>query len=520
MPLDILCPSCRSSFPVTNAGPAFHVECPSCDAGIGVSVEHPDAHKIGTVPRAAARLAAAPAVKIPAAARADEADDADAGGAGRGGNRSIGWVVFAGSAVGLLVVLAGVGATGYFLFTNLDTSDTPPPRAKAAAPAPVVTTPPGIGPRPAPFTPPGFGTPNPVTKTPFNPPTFPTPKGIAPPKTGAGGPIVWKDSAVTKIDIPEMPAGGPETTTVNLPGRVDQVRPGGGGRYLVMTFQQPRKMVVFDLSTGKQVAERPLDGGPVSFSVGMNKLVTMGLGPRTMKVFTFPELQPDGEVEVPLRLPATGLAMGTGTNGPVFVVATNEIVLVDLEARAVVAGSQKNTTGGFVPGGAKVRASHDGKLFTATFGATTTVFRVENGKWVENNLTTPFPTLPGATADVLYGAGQFLNPDGRGNGPPANSLNNFAFLVPATHGPDFLRCAVNLTGGPPKLSVSVHTGRELNTPTATLGELPELSGPGATGASGPGGGPDEHLFFAPAAKVLAFIPVSKDKIVLRRLKLN
>ena len=129
MPLDILCPSCRSPFPVTNDGPEFHVECPECDAGIGVSVAQPDAGKIGSVPQASARLADAPAAKrVPATAPRSLDDDDDAP-KRRTGSTSA-WVVIFGSAVGLLLVLASVGTTGYFLFTNLDTDD---PSARAAS---------------------------------------------------------------------------------------------------------------------------------------------------------------------------------------------------------------------------------------------------------------------------------------------------------------------------------------------------------------------------------------------------
>ena len=143
MPLDILCPSCRSPFPVTNDGPEFHVECPECDAGIGVSVAHPDAGKIGSVPQASARLAAAPAARRVPATAPRSLDDAPTR---RTGSASA-WVVILGSAVGLVLVLAGVGTTGYFLFTNLDTDD-PPAARTTSTPGGPTGTPGGVAPRP------------------------------------------------------------------------------------------------------------------------------------------------------------------------------------------------------------------------------------------------------------------------------------------------------------------------------------------------------------------------------------
>ena len=148
MPLDILCPSCRSPFPVTNDGPEFHVECPECDAGIGVSVEHPDAGKIGSVPQASARLADAPAAKRVPATTPRPLDDDDAP-TRRTGSASA-WVVILGSAVGLVLVLAGVGTTGYFLFTNLDTDD-PPAARTTSTPGGPTRAPGGVAPRPGPI---------------------------------------------------------------------------------------------------------------------------------------------------------------------------------------------------------------------------------------------------------------------------------------------------------------------------------------------------------------------------------
>jgi hypothetical protein len=90
-------------------------------------------------------------------------------------------------------------------------------------------------------------------------------------------------------------------------------------------------------------------------------------------------------------------------------------------------------------------------------------------------------------------------------------------LVPATHGPHFLKLAWTRIDAKPFVDVSVHTDRELVKPVAKLGHVPELDGflplSGVRDL-------DRSVFFVPDAKVLAVIPPTKDKIVLRRLKLD
>lgn len=522
VPLDILCPSCRSAFPVTNAGASFHVECPSCDAGIGVSVEHPDSHRIGSVPRASARLAAAPAGKAlpPSAALAAADDDEDA--RKRGGNRSIGWVVFVGSGVGLVLVLAGLGVTGYFLFTNLDTDD-PQPTARTAAAGPVRTATPNT-PRPAPFTP----TPSPFTPTPTPPlTTIPTPKIPAPkvtpkPKPKDATAIVWKDAPVTKVDIPAMPAGGQDTYTIAFPRGLDQVRVGGGGRYVVATFRSPRKMVVYDLCSGKTVAETALDTNVLSFAVGMNKLVMLQPNRRVLKVYTFPEMQPLGDVQLTgLQLPPDAVAMGSHTNNPVFVVGSTEVSLVDLELMGMVEGSAKTINGPGFGSRGEVRASHDGKLFGFASGNWMQTYKVENGKWVERRLSAGTLPLIGATTDLLYGDGQLYTPDGQPVGPRVSAPDRRVALVPATHGTQFVKITELLPPQPKQGPVvTVHNGREIGIPAVTLGEIPELGSPIPLLFGGDAAYLDRQVFFVPGAKVLAFIPRTKDKLILRRLKLD
>jgi hypothetical protein len=510
MPLDILCPSCRSSFPVTNAGASFHVECPSCDAAIGVSVEHPDAHKIGTVPRASAALTTSPAATVPPSEKArPEDDEADA--PERGKSRSFGWVVLLGTVFGLLLVVAGVGATGYVLFTNLDTDDTPTQRKTAS-----------VRLTPAPSTP---YTPPPPFVVPPPPVPVPVPKPVPAPKPKPEDTsIVIPKAPVTPIPMTPMEGLGTSARTIDLPGPVNLARVGGGGRYLVLTFKNSYKMVVYDLCTGKVTAEKTLDAAPMTFAVGMNKLVTVVPGRRVLQHFKFPDLEQDGESPFPLQQDPAGVAMGSGTNGPLLVAGYSEIALVDPESRSVVPYSTKrvNQTMQF---GNEFWASHDGALFATSNHSWFQTFKVVESQWEVNRHTNWFPLpLLGPDGDSVYGDGQLMTLSGGANGPRGGLGVR---LVPATHGPYYLKVVDSRIGlkaaakknSKGELTVSVYKRGDATTAVADLGAPEELQAGGGV-LSGQFGGPDRQLFLVPGAKVLAVIPPTRDKLVLRRVNLE
>ncbi|MBA4065535.1 MAG: hypothetical protein C0501_17830 [Isosphaera sp.] len=150
MPLDLDCPKCRHVFPVAEARHPVGVECPGCAAELTAEFRRlplptpgqPHYELLVSVGRPPG------SAPPPPAARPLKLDD-DEGGRRKGGSMAV--VVFAGLGA-LAVTLAGLGAVGYFLFTNMgrpettsarpggdaggDKKDPTPPPKKKTAPKP------------------------------------------------------------------------------------------------------------------------------------------------------------------------------------------------------------------------------------------------------------------------------------------------------------------------------------------------------------------------------------------------
>jgi hypothetical protein len=121
MPLDANCPKCRHVFPITETRGAVGVSCPGCSTEMTAEFRRRATLEPGKHPYelfvSVGRPAGAAAPGGPKKHRLPDDDEPEVR---RGGGMGI--VVLAG--VGALVLaVAGLGATGYLLFTNLDTSD-------------------------------------------------------------------------------------------------------------------------------------------------------------------------------------------------------------------------------------------------------------------------------------------------------------------------------------------------------------------------------------------------------------
>ena len=118
----------------------------------------------------------------------------------------------------------------------------------------------------------------------------------------------------------------------------------------------------------------------------------------------------------------------------------------------------------------------------------------------------------------------FLPGDGRDVDEPPRQLHRVHRAVPAARGPSFLKLTEKREkiGAKAKNSqvLTVHTDADAQRAVATVGELPELEG---LVDWRPTGGPlplDRHLFYVAEAKLLAVLPSSRDKLILRRVEVQ
>src|SRR5262249_26760577 len=201
-------------------------------------------------------------------------------------------------------------------------------------PAPPGNQPGGIPNRPpgVEVGPPGAGLPPPPKG--FGPPGGPPggapgdvvgPGGMPPGARGPGqpkepprgpGPSSLKPPAPVPVQAPALDQ---DKVVRDLPSTIGDVAVGGGGRFLVLTLPQVRKIAIFDVNQAKVATYLPIAEDNVKIAAGMDKL--MAALPTSNILQRWNLLTGEREVSAPLPLAGTltGVCMGSASNGPLLI---------------------------------------------------------------------------------------------------------------------------------------------------------------------------------------------------------
>ncbi len=527
MPLDLSCPKCNHIFPVTEARHPVGVQCPGCDAELTAEFRKLPTPVPGQSPyellvSAGKPLGAASAVS--GGGKKLRLDDEDGPQRGDG---SMTVVLLAGIGA-LLVTLGGLGAAGYFLFTNLDTSDATISHLSSNT---------GSGGNTGGGSGKGGGNKGRTKND--------TPGGGGFPVTPGGGGGGFTEPPKPKDTFDLKPVSGPAPTfnqltlpsdpnTVTLGGKVGQVAVGGGGRYIVMHFPDKGQLGVFDACTG-QFNTIAADTGGVRLTAGASRVVLYIRGPKIFRFYALPDLSKQFDASTDLFFSAPAIAMGNRTDSPLLVDAGfGETRLYD-----ITSGEMKEIEGargkpGIHSADNGLRALPDGTAF-ATFDGfgnnqKTVLLTVQGHKWhvppgAKDAFQTPFPGVDGH----FYGNGVVVDKNGRDQrfGGVGTGSNNW--YVPATSSAKyFLKVApvtINSGGREKKtVSVTIHAAKKADTPvpgTRALTDLPEFEDLVDPWGNINWDKPlDRHFFLIPEAKLLVILNGKKDKLVLRSVDLK
>ena len=376
---NVTCPKCQCVFPVTEARQPIGIECPKCDAELTaeflaipgqrslqlqVTVGHPAS-------RTTFAFLAGKRKPTPARKRIEQINQ----------NSMLGVMVV--SLIALFISIGGLGATGYYLFNNVD--------GRVANRAP--TTQARI-----PVTP----TPTPQTTEPVE--SSPLPRQSTFELKPLLGPL-------PPITPPEL-AGDSTIDLDPLGGRVGAISVGGGGRYIVMHFPDKGMLNVFDVSEGKFLGGIETDKGDVKMVAGLSWVITSMSG-SNLRVFTLPNLQWRYDVSIDLFSGISAMALGNRTDGPLLVSNSfGDVVLYNIGTANLkeIEGARKKP--GIVA--TNLRASPDGTAFLSysiTFEPPQTriakVLTESNRDWAVTNLDAAV-TIPGPDGN-FYGSSSPLD---------------------------------------------------------------------------------------------------------------
>ena len=515
MPQDVSCPKCNHVFPVTQARHPVGVQCPGCEGELTVEFKkrlapiEPGVPPYDVVVRVGRPASLGTAPTTPPAVKKHRRDEDGEANQTTGKGASTAIVLFA-TLGAFVLALFGLGATGYFLFTNLDTTDATLHKVNA-----VTNNPGGVRPN---NNPPG------VSGVPGLPSGNQAPKGTKFELKPVSG-------AIPGIRPPPLDLSSPQVFPP-FPGKIGTVAIGGAGRFIVMHFPEIGNLAVFDANTAKMNLLQQADSGDVKLAAGLSQVVVLANNGTMLRVYSILDLKKQFESPITTGRLNT-IAMGSRTNGPLVGIGPGGgISLFDInpggikeveEARRDNLGLHSNM----------IRATPDGRCFLTFDNFENSRIRVaveENREWKKYELgqMAPFPGQNG----LLYGNGLVCDRTGKEQNVSGVGPGSGTWYVPAVCGSSgaFLKVAMTAptTGkGKKIITVSVHNNKNADVPangTTPFVGLPEFEGllePRGNSAIVDRSKPlDQHLFLFPEAKMLVTISADKSKLFLRKVELN
>jgi len=330
-------------------------------------------------------------------------------------------------------------------------------------------------------------------------------------------PLILPPVKPVPITAANVPAAGAE---LKLPAEGDQVCAGGGGRFLVVTLPTLKQIAVVDLSQAKVAKYLPAASEKVLIAAGMDKLLVVYPGTNVTQRWSLTSFEKEatGTIAPAAGLTVTGIAMGSASNGPVFVEAMDfprlgERFLFDVTTMKEVPDTR--TSGGIQGAwpGDVIRAGADGRVVTVTRKeGGVCFFAIKGAGWAEHRA--PWregsqPALPSADGRTVYGPGEMATAAGQRIGEPTPGV----WYLPALHGP-FVLAAIRQKGDAKRpLKFAVHAPRD----GKPLFELPHFAASESLGDASGGSPVDGHVFFAPQAKVVAVFPKARDRVLLYKV---
>ncbi len=359
-------------------------------------------------------------------------------------------------------------------------------------------TPPGTTPRPTP--------PKTTPRTPEPPSAPATPTGE-------------RVTIPMRVPLPKIVAPALQDRTVfRLPGMVDDLGVGGGGRYILLQINSLRKIAVFDVNVLKIVNYIPLASDDSLFAASADKLIVVLRDQNAIQRWSLTTFEREVTTPVPEGVQVQAIAMGCASGGPLMILPREgptlfmdirKMNLVDVDAATIQRWRQNVSRSEIY-----VRASMDGSCYTAWRGSVSpsglislTIYGTESVARYEH--TSVGGIFPGYDGSILYTYQGIFNSDLK-----AISQERFgrAICVPTYGSNYFLGITGVGYGSRDPVTVSVYSTSDKRL-LYSMTNVSELQGLEIRG--GRGGMSMEKLINAvPAAKLMWIMPSTHDQLIL------
>lgn len=307
------------------------------------------------------------------------------------------------------------------------------------------------------------------------------------------------------------PKNGDMIAEVEFDEPYDDFRFGGGGRYIVFYHKSARRLRVFDVSTAELIGETTISASDALFAAGMEDVMVALPTQELVIRYRLPDLE---RVAVkPLGSPGFRMSkviMGYASSGPLLIWSKAEGILWDVETMEPM---PVETFDGHPKWGLHITVSGDGQTFLGWVdtgsGGTLNMMRIAAGKTQLQRgfggINGPSQIQPDRHAGSIYCQnGRVL--DSAMTKLPMNSRLANVPLFPTEDPRFFYGCH----GWGDSCQVSICTAADQQV-VYTLSGLPEFSQRHEWNTSNP------RVRYCPSFRRIAVLPVTNDRIVLRRL---
>lgn len=333
------------------------------------------------------------------------------------------------------------------------------------------------------------------------------------------------------------PADGPavfferQKQAIKLPGAVDDVCVGGGGRYLIAQLKTLKQVAIVDVADKKVVKYLPIDDDQFRIAAGKTKLIVAMCSKNMLTRYDL--ATGNREETVALVGPGIeGLAMGAASEGPLFIghPTHSDLTPVFLDLRTLKPLKIESEKNHVLRIGRNVCVSADGSVFgswtdsISPTGLHVIVLRSNRAEYYNEHNSVGM-VIPGPDGRVIYTGHGMYTPLAEPFGGRTNHNYATRVLLPASSGPLYLEMTVptvlsnhNQENLQSRLTLHLQgeTAPILTINDVDLPETPRDLHPAGVGRLRI----DRRLFLLPAANAIVTIPTVGDQLIVQRFQLN
>lgn len=313
-----------------------------------------------------------------------------------------------------------------------------------------------------------------------------------------------------------------ETQEIPLPGAIDDIAVGGGGRYLVFLSKSLGKIGIFDVNQLKIVGYIPAADSDTVFAVGAKKVIVVSNSSGVVARWDLATQVRELTQSIDLGAAAKVAFMGSASAGPAYVGTADsystKLLHVDVETLKTAPFAAENFGH---RSGNNFRISADGNvigMWASSVSPSGLNVLVKTGdKWkVYDEHTSAGSIVPSPTGRHVYTSIGIYTNQLRRVGAGRNRKDRAEYLVPAVHGPFYLSVETERRGSREKNGDLVSL--KLEGDGRSLAAIPAVT---EIAEEGDEWGRqslilDKRLYFIPDANLIVKVASTKDKLIAVR----